>query len=69
MVGKIIGDKYVLLKRIGQGGNGSIYLARDLRLGKYWAVKVLEISVLLGDGEIISMEPWYFSCGVGPAML
>lgn len=42
MIGKVIGDKYVLLKKIGQGGSGSVYLARDLRLGKQWAVKVLE---------------------------
>ena len=29
----------------------------------------LEISVLSEDGRVISMEPWYFSCGVGFAML
>lgn len=41
MIGKVIGDKYVLLEKIGQGGSGSVYLARDLRLGKQWAVKML----------------------------
>ena len=34
MIGKVIGDKYVLLKKIGQGGSGSVYLARDLRFGE-----------------------------------
>lgn len=42
MIGKVIGDKYVLLEKIGQGGQGSVYLARDLRLGKHWAVKALD---------------------------
>ncbi len=41
MIGKIIGEKYVLLEKIGQGGGGSVYKARDLRLGKQWAVKLL----------------------------
>lgn len=29
----------------------------------------LEVSVLLPDGQIVAMEPWYFSCGVGLAVL
>ena len=29
----------------------------------------MELLVLLGDGQMFTMEPWYFSCGVGPAML
>lgn len=29
----------------------------------------LEISVFSEDGQVISMKPWYFSCGVGAAML
>lgn len=41
LIGKVIGDKYVLLEKIGQGGSGSVYLARDLKLGKQWAVKML----------------------------
>ena len=32
-------------------------------------INCLEISVLSEDGQVISMEPWYFSCGVGSAML
>lgn len=42
MIGKIIGEKYILLEKIGRGGGGSVYKARDLRLGKQWAVKLLE---------------------------
>ena len=41
MVGKMIGEKYILLEKIGRGGGGSVYKARDVRLGKQWAVKLL----------------------------
>lgn len=52
LVGKIIGGKYALLEKIGQGGNGSVYRARDLRLGKYWAVKALKTGGKQ-EGEIL----------------
>ena len=32
MVGKMIGEKYILLEKIGRGGGGSVYKARDVRL-------------------------------------
>lgn len=37
----IIGDKYRLLRKIGQGGNGCVYVGQDYRLGNYWAIKEL----------------------------
>ena len=37
--GYTISDRYVLRKSLGRGGNGSVYLAFDNRLEKYWAVK------------------------------
>jgi len=38
---RVIGEKYQLLRQIGRGGNGCVYLAQDYRLGKYWAIKEL----------------------------
>lgn len=35
----ILRGKYCLLQEIGRGGEGVVYLARDLELGKRWCVK------------------------------
>ncbi len=37
--GDIIDGKYEILKKIGKGGMGTVYLAMDTRLQKYWAIK------------------------------
>lgn len=40
LVGKILEDKYELLKIVGEGGTFTVYLAIDKRINKQWAVKV-----------------------------
>ena len=37
--GEVLDDKYVLKRKIGQGGMSEVWLAVDNRLGKRWAVK------------------------------
>jgi len=38
---RVIGGRYLLKKKIGQGGSGSVYLCHDNKLHKDWAVKEL----------------------------
>lgn len=40
--GTVLDNKYELLKQIGSGGLSTVYLARDIRLNKTWAVKVVK---------------------------
>lgn len=40
-INKLFGDKYMIEKEIGQGGWGTVYLAKHVVLGKPFAVKVL----------------------------
>lgn len=36
---EIIGNKYRLIKKLGEGGGGRVYLAEDFQLGTFWAIK------------------------------
>ena len=38
-IGIILRDRYELVAEIGKGGMSQVYLAKDLRLDSYWAVK------------------------------
>lgn len=41
--GQIINDRWKIVDTIGSGGMGTVYLVKDLRLEKYWALKEVPI--------------------------
>jgi hypothetical protein len=41
LIGSLLGERYQLLRLIGQGGMGAVYLATHVIIGKQIAVKVL----------------------------
>ena len=49
MIGKVIDNKYELEKLVGQGGMARVYCAKDIRLGRKVAVKILKSEY--GDNE------------------
>lgn len=51
----ILFNKYKIIKKIGQGGMGSVYLAQNISLGTLWAIKV--INKKRGQGYDLLAEP------------
>ncbi len=48
--GSLIDGKYLVLSEIGRGGMSVVWLSRDVRLNKLWAVKEVGRSALGADG-------------------
>ena len=42
MIGKILGNRYEILEKIGTGGMGDVYKAHDRRLDRIVAIKILK---------------------------
>lgn len=53
MIGKILGNRYELVEKIGEGGMGLVYKAKCHLLNRYVAVKILKPE-LTGDEEFIN---------------
>jgi len=54
-VGDFFNERYVIEKILGQGGMGTVYLARNINTDTYWAVK--EINAGEGSGIDLMAEP------------
>jgi len=53
MIGKVLGKRYELIEKIGEGGMGLVYKAKCHLLNRYVAVKILKPE-LTGDEEFIN---------------
>lgn len=55
-VGQVIDGKYEILTLIGKGGMSKVYLARDKRLNKQWAVKEIQKNARDENDEAVSQS-------------
>ena len=52
MIGKILGNRYQIIEKIGEGGMANVYKAKCLLLNRFVAVKVLKPE-LVSDDEFV----------------
>ena len=50
-VGEILAGKYRLMKRLGEGGEGSVFLAIHMQTEMFWAVKEIRVGQDAGGGS------------------
>ena len=53
LVGSVIADRYHVVRKLGEGGMGRVYLAEHVRMGRKSAVKVMN-PAMVNDAEAIS---------------
>src|ERR1051325_3912821 len=53
---RVIAEKYRLERLIGRGGMGEVYLATQIRLGRYTALKLLQMDFMLEGARRSSPE-------------
>jgi len=53
LVGQVVADRYHVLKKLGQGGMGQVYLAEHVKMGRRSAIKVMNPS-MVHDTDAVS---------------
>lgn len=52
-VGQVIAKRYLIIESLGKGGMANVWLARDVRLGKLWAIKEIKPNAGGARGRIL----------------
>ena len=53
LVGQVVADRYHVLKKLGEGGMGQVYLAEHVKMGRRSAIKVMNPS-MVHDADAVS---------------
>lgn len=53
LIGQVIADRYHVLKKLGEGGMGAVYLAEHVKMGRKSAIKVMT-SAMSNDPDAVS---------------
>ena len=52
LIGEVLAHRYEILHRLGEGAMGAVYKARHVKVGRFFAVKVLHRRVL-EDAKVV----------------
>ena len=56
LIGEILADRYQILERLGEGAMGTVYKARHIKVGRWFAVKVLHARLLADAKTAVRFE-------------
>ncbi|MFT3694079.1 MAG: serine/threonine-protein kinase [Kofleriaceae bacterium] len=56
MIGKVLANRYEIERKLGEGAMGSVYLARHVKVGRPFAVKVLHPRLLVDPKQVQRFE-------------
>jgi len=52
LIHTVIADRYLITKKLGEGGMGRVYLAKHVRLPQSWAIKILDPALVRDTGSL-----------------
>jgi serine/threonine protein kinase len=64
LIGRVIGERYKILRAIGHGGMGKVYQAEQTPLGRSVALKVLSPSLAAGENDASFRQRFFLEASV-----